>query len=188
LTPPSAKSVEQLVRDAPGPNLDQITVAPEATMPSEPIIGDDGYVNFPAIYGLAKLPPSAFTAEQVLQVLGSLPADLPIESKRATIKVTLDAMTNTLGVSPQSIVVDAGRKLAALDAYSQSYGKQATEFVSKTEVEILSLQDQIKQKQDSIEAAKKKQGIMTEACTSEADRLHTVVEFFSTSAPTATST
>lgn len=171
------KTAEQIVRDAPGPNLDDIK--PIATGPTTPIIDQSGNVNFNAIYDLAKLPPSPFSAEQVLELLATLPADLPIESKRSTVKITVNAMAKATGVTTESIVADASRKLAALAAYAKSYSDQATQFTTKADAEIAALLAEIEQRKRSIEDAKAKQAQMVQACTHETDRLDEVLEFFS---------
>ncbi|MBN9504242.1 MAG: hypothetical protein BGO01_01905 [Armatimonadetes bacterium 55-13] len=189
---PKAKTIEQIVREQPGPNLDEIKVpeevatpvpAPEATAPTEPVVRPDGTINFESIYSLAKLPTSPFTAEQILELFASLPADLPIDSKRATIKVTLGAMAKTLGVTTEQIVADASRKLAALAAYNESFTKQATDYCARAEIEIMTLEQQIADKKKAIEEAKAKQETMNEACVKESDRLDDVLEFFSMDVP-----
>lgn len=191
-SPRKAKTIEQIVREQPGPNLDEIKVpeeiatpvpAPEATAPTEPVVRPDGTINFESIYSLAKLPTSPFTAEQILELFASLPADLPIDSKRATIKVTLGAMAKTLGVTTEQIVADASRKLAALAAYNESFTKQATDYCARAEIEIMTLEQQIADKKKAIEEAKAKQETMNEACVKESDRLDDVLEFFSMDVP-----
>jgi len=173
---PVTKTVEQIVRESPGPNLDEIKVP--VTTPQQ-VVEPDGKVDFKAIYQMASLTPSAFSAEQVLDIMASMPADLPLETKRATIKITLNAMTQTLGVSPETIVADASRKLAALAAYAESHAKQAGEFVAKTDVEIANLEAEIEKRKKAIEEAKAQQTIVAQACTAESDRLDDVLEFFS---------
>src|SRR5476649_1505270 len=96
---PQTSTVEQVVRDEPGPNLDEIK--PTAN-PAAPVIDADGNVVFSSIYALANLPNSPFTAEQVLELLATLPADLPIESKRATVKITVNAMAKATGVTTEA--------------------------------------------------------------------------------------
>ena len=174
--PPAPRTVEQIVRDSPGPNLDEIK--PAAT-PASPVIDETGSVNFSSIYGLANLPASPFSAEQVLELLASLPAELPIESKRATVKVTVNAMAKATGVTSDAIVADASRKLAALAAYAKSYSDQASQFIANADAEITSLQAQIEHKKAAIEDAKSKQAQMVHSCTAESDRLDEVLEFFS---------
>ena len=175
-SPAPTRTVAQLVRDTPGPNLDEIK--PTAS-PAAPVIDESGEVHFPSIYQLANLPASPFSAEQVLDLLAKLPAELPIEAKRATVNVTVNAMAQATGVTSEAIVADASRKLAALAAYAKSYADQATQFISKADDEISSLQAQIEQRKTAIEDAKQKQSQMVHACTAESDRLDEVLEFFS---------
>lgn len=187
---PRAKTAEQIVREQPGPNLDEIKVptesasqTPTVTAPAEPVIRDDGSINYDSIYKLAQLPPVPFTAEQILDLFAGLPQDLPLESKRSTVKVTLGAMAKSMGVSTEQIVADASRKLAALAAYSESYAKQAAEYVTKCEADIASMQQQIEMRKQGIEVAKAKQASMHEACSAEGKRLDEVLEFFSLDVP-----
>jgi hypothetical protein len=173
--PVATRTVEQVVRDSPGPNLDQIT-AP--AMMAADVISPDGSVDFAGIYRLATLPTSAFCAEQVLDLLASLPAELPLETKRATVKVTLNAMTQSLGVSSDTIVADASRKLAALADYAQSYAHQADDYISKSEAEIAALEQEMTRRKQSIAETKAKQAKVHDACHAESDRLDDVLEFF----------
>ena len=106
ISPPEPRTVEQIVREQPGPNLDEISVqaspptqapapvsAPEAAKPN--VVNPDNTVSFEALYSLANLPSVPFTAEQILELLASMPADLPLESRRATVRVTMAAMTSS---------------------------------------------------------------------------------------------
>lgn len=184
-----SKTVEQIVKEQPGPNLDEIKVPETSANPvpavplSEPVIGPDGSVRFESIYRLANLPVVPFTAEQILELFASLPPDLPIESKRATIRVTLGAMAKSMGVTTEQVVADASRKLAALAAYNDSFAKQAEEFRVKTEVEIMTIEQQIAEKRKAIEDAMAKQKTMDDACEMESDRLDDVLEFFTLDVP-----
>jgi len=177
---PSTRTVEQVVRESPGPNLDEIK-APAAAAPT--VIQADGSIDFGAIYRLATLPSSPFTAEQILDLLNSLPAELPLETKRATVKVTLTAMAQSLGVSTETILADASRKLAALAAYAQSYVQHVDEYVNKSEVEIAVLEQEISKRREAIAEAKLKQASIADACHTESDRLDDVLEFFSLDSP-----
>lgn len=173
---PTAKTIEQIVREQPGPNLDEIK--PAAT-PAQPVISEAGEISFPAIYQLANLPDTPFSAEQILDLLSTLPAELPLETKRATVKITLSAMSKTVAVNPEGIVADASRKLAALAAYAQSFSAQADEYVKHAEEEIAALEQKIAQRKAAIDDAKAKKVKMVDACTAESDRLDDVLEFFS---------
>lgn len=177
---PAPKTVEQIVRETPGPNLDEIKVP---ATPAPQVVGPDGSVDFRAIYQLATLPEAPFTAEKVLEVLATLPQELPLETRRATVKVTLSAMGASLGVTPETIVTDASRKLAALAAYAQSYVHQADEYVQRCEAEIAQLEAEITRRRQAIGEAKTKQAKVNEACHAESDRLDDVLEFFSMDVP-----
>lgn len=180
--PAKTKTVEQIVKEQPGPNLDEIKV-PSEPAPSEPVIGADGAIRYDSIYRLAQLPTVPFSAEQILEMLATLPPDQPLDSKRASIRVMLGAMAKNMGVTTEQIVADASRKLAALAAYNESFAKQADEYVSRTELEIMGLEQQITDKRRAMEDAKAKQSKMTQACSTEADRLDDVLEFFSLDIP-----
>jgi len=171
-----ARTVEQIVRETPGPHLDEIK--PLAT-PSAPVIDSTGEVNFTSIYSLANLPSSPFSAEQVLELLATLPKELPIEARRATVNVTVNAMAKATGVNADAIVADASRKLAALASYAKSYADQASQFITRADAEITALQAEIEQKKRAIDDAKSKQTQLVHACTAESDRLDEVLEFFS---------
>jgi len=173
---PTTRTVEQVVREAPGPNLDEIK--PTAN-PAEPVIDGSGNVNYAMIYVLANLPSSPFTAEQVLELLATLPADLPMESKRSTVKITINAMAKATGVTSDAIVADASRKLTALAAYSKSYADQVAQFTTKADAEITALLAEVDQRKRAIEDAKTKQAQMLDACAHETNRLDEVLEFFS---------
>lgn len=178
---PKAKprTIEQIVEKAPGPNLDEIK--PEATdeKVNQEVLGPDGAVQFGVIYALAKLPTAPFTAENVLEVLASLPAELPIEAQRTTVKVTLGAMAKTSGASMESVVADASRKLAALTSYAESFAKQAEDYAKLSEQEIARLEEQIATRRKAVEDAKSRAAAVVAACTAESDRLDDVLEFFS---------
>lgn len=178
------KTVEQIVKEQPGPNLDEITVPAEPpAAPAEPVIRTDGSICFEAIYKLAQLPAVPFSAEQILDMLATLPPDLPLDTKRASIRVMLGAMAKNMGVTTEQIVTDASRKLAALAAYNESFAKQAEEYASRAELEIQGLEQQIAEKRRAIEGAKAKQTRMNSACVAEGDRLDDVLEFFSLDVP-----
>lgn len=172
------KTVEQIVREQPGPNLDEIKVPEPAKAQVQPL-RPDGTVDCNAIYGMANVTGSPFTAEQLLDLLATLPPELPLEARRQTVKITLQAMSKTVAVSPEVIVADASRKLAALASYAEGYSKQAADFVSKSEADIKTLEEQIEAKKGAIADAQKKREQMVTACTAESDRLDDVLEFFS---------
>ena len=168
------KTVEQIVRESEGPNLDEIK-STAATAPIDP----DGAVDFAAIYQSANLPAAPFSAEQMLDMLASLPPELPLDTKRQTVKVTLGALGKTMGATPETIVADASRKLAALNAAVENLSQQSNEFVAGAEAEITALQAQIEEKRQAMQAAKHKLVKLTQGCDIESNRLDDVLEFFS---------
>jgi hypothetical protein len=177
---PQAKTVEQIVRETEGPNLDQIKVA---KVDMEKTLSPDGNMDYDVIYKRASLPETPFSAEQMLEMLASLPKELPLDMKRQTVKVTLNAMGKATGTSPETIVADASRKLAALSAYTDDITKQTADYVAAATMEIANLQKQIDDKRKAIEGVQQKQAQVVQLCTQESDRLDDVLEFFSMDVP-----
>ncbi|HEX8236465.1 MAG TPA: hypothetical protein VF600_10950 [Abditibacteriaceae bacterium] len=169
------KTVEQIVRDAAGPNLEDIKVDVSKA--------GAGPINAAAIYGAAKLPPAPFAAEQMLDMLASLPAELPLDTRRQTVKVTLAALGKTMGATPETIVADASRKIAALAAYVEHLSKRTDEFVADGERDIAALQAQIEEKRGAIANARQELTRASQMCNAESDRLDDVLEFFSLDVP-----
>jgi hypothetical protein len=174
-----AKTVEQIVRETPGPNLDQVQV----TEPTPSILNPDGTVNFPALYQSANLPPAPFTVEQVLAMVDDMPVEFSIEMKRQAVKAAIQAMGKSVGATPENVVADASRKLAALASYAEHVNRQASEFVTKTEMDILELERQIEERRAAIASAQEKQQRITALCTEESDRLDDVLEILSLDVP-----
>jgi hypothetical protein len=176
---PPTRTVEQIVRDAAGPNLDQISVTGE-DLPD--VFGPDGTPHFAPIYTRAGLPPVSYSAEQMLEMITSLPAELALATRRQTVNAMLKGMGAALGASPETIVADASRKLAALAAYDDCTTRRGDEHVRICRQEIQSFEAQITDRRQSIEAEQARQAKITQACTDQAGQLHQVLEFFSTEA------
>lgn len=170
------KTVEQIARDTEGPNLDQITAAGAA---SRPLLNAEGTVEFQSVYQQAGVMASTFNAEQMLDMLSSLPADLPLAVKRQTVNVSLNALGKSIGASPETIVADASRKLAALSAYVERLSTKTAEQIASAELEIAALQSQIEEKRRNIAAAKEQLERVDRQCDAESDRLDDILEFFS---------
>ncbi len=176
--PGQSKSVEQIVRDTPGPNLDQIQV------PADPAaVAEDGSVDFLAVYRSAKLEPVSFGAEQMLAMITSLPKELPLDVKRQTVKVSLTALGQSLGATPETIVADASRKLAALAAYEESFTESTTEKIAMAEKEIAAFQAEIELRRKAILDSRTHQAQVSRHCVTEADRIDDILEFFSMDVP-----
>lgn len=171
--PVSSKTVEQIVQDSQGPNLDQISVA------NAPPPAPDGTVNFGSIYQAAGLPAVPFSAEQMIDMLQSLPAELPLEMRRQTVKATLASMGKAIGATPETIVADTSRKLAALSAYVDDVTHKTADFAASANLEIAALEKQIADKRQAIGTIQARQAQVVQACTREADRLDDILEFLS---------
>lgn len=169
----ASQTVAQLVRNADGPNLDQI----EITQVPANAVGENA-LDFDAIYAAAKLPPTQFGADQMLNVLASMPADVPLQTKRVTVKAVLGGMAN-MGASPENIVADASRKLAALQAFHGFMERKTGETLEAGETEIAQLESQIAARRQLMRDAQNELARVTQGCETEADKLDEVLEFFS---------
>jgi hypothetical protein len=175
-----ARTVDQIVRDVDGPNLDQIKVSADE-VPA--LVQPDGSVKFGAIYEAAKLPAVPFSSEQIMEMFAALPADLPLDMRRRMIKVSIDAMGRSIGATPENIVADASRKLAALAAYTDHLTQTTNDYVSLSQQKISLLEAQIAETRRSIDAAQQKLASETDHCVRESHRLDEVLEFFSLDVP-----
>ena len=175
------KSIEQIVREAQGPDLDAVQVdetkIAEPNAPGGILSGDK--LDFAAIYRAANLPATDFGAEQMLETLNSLPAELPLETRRATVRAMLSTLGKATGATPETVVTDASRKLAALASFEAFMAKKTGESVAKSETEIGELEKQIDAKRAAIQGAKNELLKVSGGCEAESDKLDDVLEFFS---------
>ena len=143
----------------------------------------DVNVDFAGIYGQANLPSVAFTAEQIVGMLSELPAELPLDTKRRTVKAALNTMGKSVGATPETIVADANRKRAVLASYIDSISRQTETFVKDAEEQVAALQAQIEDKRVAIQTMQNKQVRAVQLCQAESTKLHEVLEFFSDDVP-----
>ena len=199
--PPVRKTIAELVKEAPGPNLDEVHVpvsphpvqenrpvpsggvatevaTPGAATSAGPVVGQDGKVDINAIYLKANLPPVPFTAEQAYDMIHSLPAELPLEIKRQTVKVMLSSVGKTLGFTPETVVMDAARKVAAMHSFIEGMTKQSEAFVTHLEGDIQSLEAKIQEARSNIKRAQDSIATLTAGCSGEAVKLNEMAEFF----------
>lgn len=177
------RSVEDIVRNAQGPNLDEVRVD-ETQIAAAPLSAPGGILSgdtldFSAIYRAANLPTSAFGAEQMLETLQSLPSELPLETRRATVKAMLSTLGKATGATPESVVADASRKLAALESFESYMARKTSEAVAKHDAEIAELETQIDAKREAIQKIKGELSKVQNGCEAESDRIDDVLEFFS---------
>lgn len=173
---PRTRTVEQIVQAAPGPNLDQIQV-PENVV-KEPPVGPDGSPNFKVIYEQAGVPAVQFGADEALSVITSLPAELPLDAKRKTVGATLSAMGKAMGVTTDSVVTDASRKIAALNSFVDQLTAQTNQYSSLCQAKIEALKAEIATHEASIASAKDRLAHAVTRCEQEGDRVDDVLEFF----------
>ena len=112
-----------------------------------------------------------------------LPAELPLETRRQTIRVTINAMGKAIGVTPETVIADASTKLAVLSAYAESVGQQTNGLLKNAETDIAALQAQIEEKRTAMLQAQQLQVQVMTICQAEAHRLEEVLEFFSLDVP-----
>lgn len=175
------KSIEQIVREAKGPNLDEVKIdatqmPANAGAPGGILNGDK--IDFAAIYRAANLENPAFGAEQMLETLGSLPAELPLATRRATVRAMLSTLGKATGATPETVVADASRKIAALASFEAFIGKRTADSVAQSEKEIGELEKQIDIKRQAIQKAKGELLKISNGCEAESDKLDDVLEFF----------
>ena len=178
--PLPARTVEQIARDEHGPNLDQIQVSSSVVHPDAHLSGS---LDFNSIYQAASLPAAPFSAEQVLAMFAELPAELPLQTKRQMMQVSVNAMGKAIGASPESIVADASRKLAALAAYTEHLTQTTQEYTTLSAQKIAELEAEIDKIRQAVANAQQRQFRETQLCTEEAHRLDDVLEFFSLDVP-----
>ena len=172
-SPANAQTIAQLVRKSDGPNSDQIEIS-QVPMGA---VGENA-LDFAAIYAAAKLPKTPFGADEMLGVLGSMPADVPLQTKRVTVKAVLGGMA-AMGASPENIVADASRKLAALDAFHSFMERKTGETLASSQAQIAELERQIEAHRQTMQDAQSELARVTQGCESEAEKLDEVLEFFS---------
>jgi hypothetical protein len=170
------QTIEQLVRQSDGPNLDEIKVSAEQTSGA---LLPDGNVDVQAIYAGAKLPSVSFGAEQTRELLGKLPAGLSLDMQRQMVAATLTTMGATMGASAETIVADASRKLAALSAYVTDLQKVTSERVSYAQAEIEALQARIEEQKAIVASTQQQLATAQAQCEAEADKIDDILEFFS---------
>jgi hypothetical protein len=178
--PPRYLSYMEAQPAPPAPTQTAPTLTGQAVAPSftEPGLAADGRLNFTSIYKLANLPEVPFTAEQVLEMLNALPGDLPLESRRAALAVTLKTLGRTNGASEDSVLADATRKVQALATFAESYTDQANQYILRTQHDVEMMESEIEKRQRGIDEATNRQTHMVEACQAEADRIERLFAFF----------
>ena len=181
--PTKPRTVEDVVKQAPGPNLDQIQT-PADTAKSPPY-SSDGVPDFKTIYERSGVPAVPFGADEALQVINSLPSDLPMDVKRKTVGATLSAMGKAMGVTTDSVVADSSRKIAALHSFTEQLTAQTNQYQAMIEQKIGDLKKQISDCEAQHAEATAKLDKVVKACEAEGARVEDVLHFFTTDSPSS---
>ncbi len=168
-------SVKQIVENTEGPNLDEISLTEEQAKEG---LAPGGIPNFEKVYANASLPKATFGAEQALEVIASLPAELPLSVKRATVHATLAAMGKAMGVDTDSVIADASRKMAALGAFEDSLNLQSKKYIEAKAAEIQMHEAKIAELKGKIDSSSQSLKNALSLCAAENERLDDVLEFF----------
>ena len=174
--PTPTRTVEQIVRESPGPNLDEIKVPAETV--KQPTLTADGVPDFKVIFSQAGVPAVTFGASEAMQVVASLPAELPLELKRQAVGATLSAIGKTTGITTETILADASRKLAALSSFSEQLTAQTHQYQQAVQTHIEELKAQIADCEAKISQTGDKLTQAVQACEAEGKLLDDVLEFF----------
>ncbi|GAB4456063.1 MAG: hypothetical protein OHK0029_13350 [Armatimonadaceae bacterium] len=172
--------VEQAVLDSEGSKLEAVRLG---TGSDAPPLMSGKTLNFPALYSKVSLPEPTFSAEQMLEMLGKLPTEMPLEMKRKTVDVALGMLGKHINTNGETLVTDTTRKMTTLATFAQEYEKKTSERVAATETEIAALLAQVEEKRQAVKAANERLATVQEICVAETDRLDNVLEFFKSDAP-----
>jgi hypothetical protein len=158
-----------------------LTPAPPDPAPGE---GDspvdaDGLVDFARLYAQAGVPAVPFTAEQALDMLQNMPANVSEDARQQIIGVTLSALGRSVGGTPEAIVADAARKQAALQEFRRARGDQLVELTGTAQARIAALEREIAESREVIARATRQYETLSGNCQAEEARLDGVVDFFS---------
>lgn len=185
-SPGKVMTVEKLVEGQPGPNLPDIQArAPSIDAGGQPAKRDaalptrapDGSIDCSGVYAQAGVSPVVFGAENALELIASLPGELPLESKRSSLKTMLAAMGKQVGVTPEMVVADSARKIAALSTLKESFDRQVKEFTDGTQNQIAQYEQKIAEARKSLEVVAARQKDIHGMCDAEIDRLDDVAEY-----------
>jgi len=157
---------------------------PAASEDAAPVDAD-GNVRFEAVYAQARVPNVPFTAEQALDMLGNMPADVSEKTRQQVINVALGALGRSVGGTPEAIVADAARKQAALQEFRRTRGGEVVDLTGAARARIAEMQGEIAKSEALIAEAGQQYEALTRSCQAEEARLDTVIDFFSRTPPQA---
>lgn len=152
-------------------------VAPVQFQAPPEVALQDGQVDTTALYGQAGIAPMAFTAEQTLELIRSLPAELPLATKRQMVEASLNTMGRAMNVSKEQVLLDAHQKLQALAAYEDAARAQRDAAVAAMQQRVKELEAEIDlERQKAAEAEARFQSVVKQ-CEVAGESLDEVQEF-----------
>ncbi|HEY3282271.1 MAG TPA: hypothetical protein VGN26_08370 [Armatimonadota bacterium] len=170
--------------DPPAPELQPVSdlLTGQAPTFQETLPSGSGPVDFAAVYQQAGLSdPNRFSAEKALEMVRKFPAEMPLEMRRASARITLE----TMGKDLREPLTDAAEKLRALDAYLEAGEKEVAQVSAEADAEISQLQAKIQDWERVKEARKRQQQDLEAACEQHASELKEVVNFFTPDLPSS---
>lgn len=154
--------------------------ATPAPSPHTSPVGEDGSIDFAALYAQAHVQPAKFTAEQALDIIKD--CDPSEAARKQTIKV-IATFGKNVGATPDEIVVDAADKQDALHSFLGARDDELVVFNSKADEQTAALLARVEQIKQMKDAAAQQHALIQTACREEAARLEQVKDFFRQEVP-----
>ena len=137
----------------------------------------DSELDFAELYAHFGIVRAAFSAEQLAQIIANLPDELDADGRRETVRAVLGAL-EAQGVTPEKVVADATRKIAAINAAIGQIEARANENVENLEARIADLQQQLDAARREIIETRTRQSRLKHECEDKLGQMTTTREFF----------
>lgn len=150
-------SWEALEPEAAAPEpvaLEPVALEPVAeTPPAAPLsladlhasapVKPDGAVDWERIYADAELERAAFSSEQALDVLETLPAEISPRIRRMTVRAAMSTLGVDVDTLASQIVTEAAQKIVVLKAFSETNRRHLQESREAIDVQLRHLEGEI---------------------------------------------
>ena len=152
-------------------------VAAVSVPPAEPI--PEVKVDFPGVLRKAGLTDEEQgRVEKTLSLLGSLPAETPLEVKRQIVGASLQAF----GIPIEQIIESAALHLRAIERHGQDGQKQTQAFLEQGTRRIAELEKELSRIRSSMQEQQSLQRGLEQTCNQKKRRVQDVLDFFGTEA------
>ena len=152
-------------------------VAAVSAPPAEPI--PEVKVDFPGVLRKAGLTDEEQgRVEKTLSLLGSLPAETPLEVKRQIVGASLQAF----GIPIEQIIESAALHLRAIERHGQDGQKQTQAFLEQGTRRIAELEKELSRIRSSMQEQQSLQRGLEQTCNQKKRRVQDVLDFFGTEA------